>query len=222
MSTIPPLDPKTRPLPENDGVDHINICSHGKTLLGQLGTNFAHVPFRHPEFGFFASMEAYWYWIKTGLIHNQLRRLYGATAKTAGIRLPIVTMKETDFIDHMCDGMRCKVMQNAKLLDALKKSGPTDNPKGRTEAALPLRHYFVHASASGTVINEPKRNLWLWQCLEEIRFKLAMGEPIRLSNGAIVRTDPIKEVPENPVPEDMQRYIPRALEDEDNTRERED
>lgn len=222
MSTISPLPYDERPKPENDGVDHINVCSHGKTQLGQLATNFAHVPFRHPKFGFFASMEAYWYWVKTGMKHDTLRRLYGATAKTAGIRLPIVMMKEDEFTDLMCDGLRCKVMQNAKLLTALKKSGADPKAKERTQSPLPLRHYFVHATPNGTVVNEPNRNKWLWRCLEEIRSLVIDDMPVKLSDGTVIHTDLIKEVPENPVPEDMHRYIPRALEDEDNMRERED
>lgn len=209
-NTLPPLAPEAKPKPENDGVDHINVCTHGKTALGIAATNFAHLPLRHPQHGFFASMEAYWYWVKTGMKHNELRRLYGATAKTAGIRLPIVTIKEEEFVNLMCDGLRCKVMQNAKLLEALKKS------------TLPLRHYFVHQTASGPVVNEPNRNKWLWRCLEEIRAKLQTDQPIKLTDGTVIHSDPIKEVMENPTPEDIPRYIPRALEDEDVTRERED
>ncbi len=210
MSTILPLPSDARPKPENDGVDHINVCSHGKTPLGQLATNFAHVPFRHPVHGFFASMEAYWYWVKTGMKHETLRRLYGATAKTAGIQFPIVMMPQEEFVNLMCDGLRCKVMQNAKLLKALK------------ESTLPLRHYFVLNTGGNTVVNEPNRNKWLWRCLEEIRTLLQEDMQIKLNDGTVLFTDLIKEVPENPVPEDMQRYIPRQLEDEDVTRERED
>jgi len=59
-----------------DGVTHINIYSKGKTKLGRLLTNFAHTPFTHAEYGQFASVEGFWYWIRDGKdSHNMSRTL---------------------------------------------------------------------------------------------------------------------------------------------------
>jgi hypothetical protein len=49
--------------PSEDGVTHINVYSRGNTELGRLLSNFAHTPFSHPEFGEFASVEGFWYWL---------------------------------------------------------------------------------------------------------------------------------------------------------------
>ena len=202
-TTIEPLSPDARPVPENDGIDHINIYSHARTALGQLATNFAHLPLRHPRYGFFASMEAYWYWIKTGKQHDALRRLYGATAKTAGIRLNPVMMPEEQFVNEICDGLKLKVVQNQKLMEALKKS------------TLPIRHYYVYGT-NPPVVKEPRNNLWLWRCLENIRTALKENRPVYLTDGSPAITDPIKEPPENPIPEDIQRYVPREGSDDVN------
>ena len=56
--------------PDNDGIDHINTYSKGKTELGKLLTNFAHTPFVHPKYGEFQSVEGFWYFKKTGYSHS--------------------------------------------------------------------------------------------------------------------------------------------------------
>ncbi len=190
MSTEP-LSPDAKPDPEMDGVDHINVYSKARTELGKQLSNFAHIPFSHPAFGFFASMEAYWYWLSTGKQHDSLRRLYGATAKTAGIRLTPVKMDETQFRNLIEDGLRLKVVQNAKLCQALRKS------------TLPLRHYYVYGNTP-PVVNEQRKHQWQMECLEAIRATLKAGQHIYLSDGSPAETLTIKEVPENPIPAEFQ------------------
>lgn len=188
MSTpTPTLLLDAQPHPEMDGVDHINVYSKGRTVLGQELSNFAHVAINHPQYGFFASMEAYWYWVSTGMQHNSLRRLYGATAKTAGIRLNPVPIDESQFVNLMQDGLRLKVAQNPKLRLAVKKS------------TLPFRHYFVYGN-NPPVVREPRKHMWQMQCLEKIRTTLKEGRPVLLSDGSPAETQTIKEVIENPTP----------------------
>lgn len=177
-----------------DGVDHLNVYSKGRTLLGQQLSNFAHLAINHPKHGFFASVEAYWYWVSTGLQHDSLRRLYGATAKTAGIRFNPVKMDESDFVNLIQDALRLKVAQNPKLREAMKKS------------TLPFRHYFVYGS-NPPLVRESRKHMWQMQCLENIRKNLQEGKPIVLSDGTPAETTTIREIVENPVPEDMQRYV---------------
>jgi len=47
-----------------DGVTHVNIYSKAKTELGRWLSNFAYAPIRITGHGRFASIEAYWYWLK--------------------------------------------------------------------------------------------------------------------------------------------------------------
>ena len=46
--------------PRNDGIDHINVYSKGKTELGRMLTNFAYIPFEYKGIKY-ASVEAWWY-----------------------------------------------------------------------------------------------------------------------------------------------------------------
>lgn len=193
MSTTP-LHPDAKPVPENDGVDHLNVYSKAKTALGRELSNLAHVALNHPKYGFFASMEAYWYWIKSGMKHDQLRRLYGMTAKTAGIRETPVMIDDAVFKDLIRDGLRLKVVQNSKLCEALRQS------------SLPLRHYYVYGS-NPPVVHSKRDHQWQMECLEDIRRCLQEEKPILLSDGSPVSPHHIKEIPENPVPEDMQRFV---------------
>lgn len=198
MSTIP-LKAFDKADPKNDGVDHLNVYSKGRTALGRELTNFAHVPFNHPDFGFFASLEAYWYWISTGMQHDDLRRFYGATAKSVGIRHLPVKIDDETFKNHIRDALRLKIAQNKKLCEAMRQS------------TLPFRHYYVH-DGNPPMVNEPKRHLWQMEALEEIRACLKNNEPLLMTDGR--RADSgqtIAEVPENPLPPDLS--LPPAEED---------
>lgn len=142
---------------EDDGVTHINIWSKAKTELGQALSNFAHTPFTHPEFGMFASMEALWYWLSTGRTHNELRRLYGMSAKSYGSKLARVEMDEAEFRKIICDAFRCKLDQHPKLKEAF------------TRSTLPLEHYFVYGRNMETIVDQRKKHGWQTDYLEQLR-----------------------------------------------------
>jgi len=153
--------------PKDDGVTHINVYSRGQTQLGQLLSNFAHTPFKHPRFGFFASMEGYWYWVSCGGPKGErsvepLRRLYGASAKSVGRRLPKTDMDEEEFKQLIREGLRAKVEQNPQILNLLKLS------------ALPFEHYYVYGSDNDVVVNKPNHD-WQMRYLEALR-RVARGE----------------------------------------------
>jgi hypothetical protein len=139
--------------PAEDGVTHINCYSAGKTELGKLLSNFAHVPFTHPEHGHFASMEGYWYWCGSGRSHDHLRRLYGMSAKSAGVKCDPVPIPEEEFHDMIREGMRCKIAQNPRLMNLFRLS------------KLPFVHYFVYG---GKVVHKDKHD-WQMEWLEQIR-----------------------------------------------------
>lgn len=70
----------------NDGIDHVNVYSKGKTELGQFATNFSHCHIIIDEDGPFESIEGYWGWL--GLsddcpVKESLRTKYGYAAKKA-------------------------------------------------------------------------------------------------------------------------------------------
>lgn len=125
--------------PDTDGINHINVYSKGRTQLGRLLSNFAHTPFvADPQDGEFASVEAYWYWLKTGCKWDELKPLYGYNAKAIGKTFPRVEMAEFDgknvFDELIKEAIRCKLRQNHDLRRLLKDS------------TLPLEHYYAYGS----------------------------------------------------------------------------
>lgn len=113
--------------PENDGVDHINIYSQGKTELGKWLTNFAYSPIDILEHGKFNSIEGYWYWL--GTKDERLRRLSGWEAKRLGKTL------EAKEVDGFEDLIR-------KAIDIKLKSSP-QKMKEFAASNLPFDHYYV-------------------------------------------------------------------------------
>lgn len=69
---------------ENDGIDHINVYSKGKTQLGRFLSNFSYSPIETSE-GTFSSIEAYWYWLGANdPRRDKIRTLFGGDAKVFG------------------------------------------------------------------------------------------------------------------------------------------
>lgn len=116
--------------PERDGINHINIYSKGRTALGRALSNFAWTPFESPLFGKFQSMEGYYYWVKSGMVHHELRTLYGFKAKQVGRLLPIV--KRDNFQEYLIHGLMCKLKDNPGILEGLINN------------TLPLKHYYLY------------------------------------------------------------------------------
>lgn len=177
------LSPDERPNPDNDGIDHINIYSKGRTALGRKLSNFAHIIFYHPQHGVFASVEAYWYWLGTGMKHNGLRRLYGASAKSAGIRELPVKMPDDEFRKHICDAITLKLAQNHDLALALAQS------------ELPFRHYYAYGTPKPAV-HESKKHQWQLDHILSLREIVKEGKPLLISDGtnaALMSVAPIEE-----------------------------
>jgi hypothetical protein len=154
--------------PTKDGVDFINIYSQGKTGIGKKLSHFAHTPFTHPFFGPFESMEGFWFYMKTGKQHDQLRSLYGNRAKQYGKQLK--TIHYAEFKEDILAGNYQKIIQDEALCQAFINSD------------LPLTHYYLfkrgvsEQSAMDSKIPPlvifPKNSDWLIDGLEDIRTAL--------------------------------------------------
>lgn len=135
-----------------DGSTHINVYSLGATELGRKLTNFAKTPFTHPVYGKFESMEGYWHYLSTGMIHNLLKSKYGNEAKVSARRLAKVWYPE--FESEIIQGLHCKLSQNPDIYTMLMQS------------TLPLTHYYIFAGAMKDAV---KPNLFWMRELEDIR-----------------------------------------------------
>lgn len=155
-----------KPDPKQDGVTHINCWSKGKTDLGQMLSNFAQSPFKHPEFGYFASVEGFWYWLSTGRQHENLRRLYGASAKSVGMQFDIIPMNDEEFQDRVKEAIRCKIEQNKSLLKVFIAS------------ELPFHHYYVYGKSADVIVEKPQHQ-WQMDFLNALRAELRDVQDVR-------------------------------------------
>ena len=164
---------------EDDGISHLNIWSKARTELGQAASNFALTPFTHPDYGGFASIEALWYWLATGMQHSELRRLYGVSAKTAGKRLPRVEMDSEKFQSIIKEAIRLKFEQTPGLKKLL------------TESLLPFEHYFVYGHDNDVIRDQRPRHGWQTDYLEHLRdtWRVEAGLP-KLNHVVVPETKP--------------------------------
>jgi hypothetical protein len=140
-----------------DGKTHINCYSKSKTQLGQFASNFAFAPFECED-GYFASVEAYWYWLGcTDPDKDELRQLFGYKAKQKGRELQGSDWPEVPwFKEKIKNAVRLKFEMNPLFTKMLIKS------------TLPLVHYYEYG---GKVVYDGKSD-WLFEFLTELRGEL--------------------------------------------------
>lgn len=131
--------------PQNDGVDHINVYSKGKTELGRALSNFAATPF-HLDGVRFVSVESYWYYM---ILRNypdkqkEVATLVGWKAKSYG-RESVAFPAEPPTKQQLLNAYMAKVQENRWIEPLLLAN------------KLPFAHYYVYG---GTV---RYANNWLW------------------------------------------------------------
>lgn len=111
--------------PANDGVDHINIYSRGKTKLGKLMSNFAHTPFTFQS-KTFQSVEGALYHYRTE--DDRLITLHGSKAKKLGSSLK---QKQIETPAMIKAWIYAKLFANPEIINLLLQNN------------LPYSHYYV-------------------------------------------------------------------------------
>lgn len=144
--------------PDNDGVDHINVYSKGKTDLGQQLSNFYRSIFILPDHGMFKSVEGYWFWLATGMRHITLRYASGHFAKAEGSKLEKFHVE--GFEEKIKAAISAKIYQNPDLERALK------------ESTLPLEHYYCYGKDGNYRVIELPKYRWMVDHIESIRTAL--------------------------------------------------
>jgi hypothetical protein len=103
--------------PQTDGLDHIRVGLSGKTILGRMLSPVYHLPLTHRHCGNFASMEAYWQWIRSGMDHCHLKELHGERATLLGNRH--LRVHHNEFRAAIIEGVTAQISQNKQLSDLL-------------------------------------------------------------------------------------------------------
>ena len=150
---------------QNDGIDHINIYSRGKTELGGFLSNFAYSPFNHPKFGSFNTVEGFWHWLKTGKKHDEFRILSGMDSKKLSRKLE--GSFPENFKKTIKEAILLKIESNEKFKQLLK------------ESTLPLTHYYYYGDEVTHKIITPDNSKWLINYIEDIR-KYLKGKGCKL------------------------------------------
>lgn len=149
MSTYHPLE---------DGKTHLNVYSRAATRLGRALSNFSKLSFIHPLHGWFNSMEGYWYWVSTGMQHDDLRHVAGYQAKQLGRSYPRVSVDEETFRHHIRVGLEARFSAHPWLRHELAVS------------TLPLVHYYYWGDVSNPKVMAPSTQ-WVMDYLEQCRLR---------------------------------------------------
>lgn len=136
-----------------DGVDHINIYSQSKTILGVFLSNWFRYPINLADFGRFESIEGLWYYLKTN--DERLRNMSGHAAKKLGSSLP-VTKKYSDR-DFQC------IIKTA----IRRKICGSPQHFAFVQSVLPFDHYYVF---NGKQIDAGHE--WIVEFITELRQEL--------------------------------------------------
>ncbi|HRK00820.1 MAG TPA: hypothetical protein PL089_14515 [Ignavibacteria bacterium] len=111
--------------PANDGVDHINVYSRGKTKLGKLMSNFAHTPFTYHG-KTYQSIEGALYYYRTE--DDRLIAMHGSQAKKLGSSLKEKQIETPAMIKSW---IYAKLFANPEIIDLLLQNN------------LPYAHYYI-------------------------------------------------------------------------------
>lgn len=145
--------------PDEDGLTHINVHpspAEARTILGQSLSSFKYMPFSHPFYGNFCSLEGFTHYLGNKERDDKLRHLAHERAYRYGKRGTPDPYK--DFRDDIMAGMYQKILQNARLCKMV------------IDSRLPFDMYYRFGP--GRVIISPKGNDWFIQELEDIRTSL--------------------------------------------------
>lgn len=148
-------------VPLNDGVDHINIYTKGKTILGKRLTNLSDDPVTVGVYGTFQCLEGFWYYYLTGCIYPELKTMNGFQAKKfgKGIRDDRIDKDglTNDQKEVLKEAIRSKLRQNKDLLRLLIQSD------------LPLAHYYFYGKEDNPKVHYLSQYDWIVEEIERIR-----------------------------------------------------
>lgn len=150
-------------VPDNDGIDHINIYSRSRTHLGRALSNWFYVMDGiKTNDGVFHTIEGYWFWLLTEYPHKEfLRTFFGAEAKRLGSEYKREWPKvpPEDFRKRIADALRHKATSLPWLYRQLG------------DCKLPLAHYYVYGQK---VV--PAGPGWLTEEWNTIRSEIQQGK----------------------------------------------
>lgn len=103
--------------PQDDGIKHIRISPKGKTSLGRKLHISAYRPFIHDDYGYFASVIAFWSYLESNI--DSLRDLHHANL----IRISLTSLpNKSGNKNTITKAIEMSIDQNPAIKEALKEN----------------------------------------------------------------------------------------------------
>lgn len=152
---------------EREGVDHINIDIRSKVELGRMLSIASDGMFEHPEHGVFLSMNGFWHWMRSGMIHDDLKGLSAKEARHVGKDKPFIYHE--DFTTNVVEALYYRTKQTVRIRREI------------VESTLPFDQYYIqarvlHPDLDGIVVR-PDSSAWISYGYEHIRKLLIADKP---------------------------------------------
>jgi hypothetical protein len=151
--------------PANDGTDHINVYTKGKTHLGRALCNPSDCNIEHPYFGHFRTLEGLWFYMKTGFVDDEFRLIKGLAAREKGKGMP--SRHYGPFSKMFKLGMLEKLQRNPELQKELM------------ENELPLAHYYVKGDGTPIPLSRHQWQLDFWTLMRSALVNTGSLDTIR-------------------------------------------
>lgn len=118
--------------PSRDGRDFINIYSRSESILGRFLSNFHVCHMEIEGLGTIASIESYWYYLKTGEKYPELLMMkpYDVKKKGREIIERENPQPPADFVVKIYQALKAKIHHNKQMLSLL------------TRCPFPLVHFY--------------------------------------------------------------------------------
>lgn len=139
----------------------VNIYSKSPSLLGRMLTNMSNIPFVHPTYGPFNSVEGFWHWLAYGQTHQDFRVLSAFDCKKKANEFKkngVPKVIADNFERKVLSAIEYKVLQNKRLFTLLVKSNCT------------FEHAYIYPGKTGEcVIDLSDKYRWLIDGIAKIR-----------------------------------------------------
>lgn len=120
------------------GVGHINISTESKYELGRLLHPSWRLPFTHPVYGDFQSLEGFRWYVATGCTIHSLKSKYGHEIATQGRSRK--REKLPNELELLIEAFRMQIKQNVRLAEAMLEV------KEKHEQGTALTYYSLYGN----------------------------------------------------------------------------
>lgn len=172
------------PDPSQDGITHINIYTKGKTKLGRALSNLSSHSFTYEPYGFFKSVEAFWYYYLTGCQHDELKLMNGFDAKKQGKKYRDDRIDKDGLSQHdkevILGAIRCKLNNHKEIKQMMSENN------------LPFAHYYFYGQEDNAKVTELPQYSWIVDYFTDVSTYLKTGIKPKKTNNSLIEKEKIE------------------------------